>query len=76
MAKYKVIHPFRDLEDKGKTFPNGRVYEVGDQFPATKRKVSDERIEELKGTSNKIGKPLIEAVEEPKKEATDEEEGD
>lgn len=76
MAKYKVIHPFRDLEDKGKTFPNGREYAVGDAFPATKRKVSDERIEELKGTSNKIGKPLIEAVEEPKKEVTDEEEGD
>lgn len=76
MAKFKVIHPFRDLEDKGKTFLNGRVYAVGDAFPSTKRKVSDERFEELSGTSNKIGKPLIESIEEPKKEATDEEEGD
>lgn len=60
--EYKVIHPFRDLEDTGKTFPNGREYAVGDTFPATKRKVSDERIEELKGSDNKIGKPLIEEV--------------
>lgn len=56
---YTVIHPFRDLEDTGKTFPNGRVYAVGDKFPATKRKISDERIDELKGSENKIGKPLI-----------------
>lgn len=76
MKKFKVIHPFRDLEDKGKTFPKGRVYAVGDPFPSTKRKVSGERIEELKGTSNKIGEPLIEAVEEPKKEEPSEEEGD
>lgn len=58
--EHRVIHPFRDLEDTGKTFPNGREYAVGDKFPATKRKVSDERIEELKGSDNKIGKPLIE----------------
>lgn len=75
--KYKVIHPFRDLEDTGKTYPNGREYAVGDAFPATKRKVSDERIEELSGADNKIGKALIEAVEEPKKKKeTSEEEGD
>lgn len=72
MAKYKVIHPFRDKQDTGKTYPNGREYAVGDEFPATKRKVADERIEELKGSNHKIGKPLIEEVEE----ATDEEEGD
>lgn len=74
--KHKVIYPFRDTEDTGKTYPNGREYAVGDAFPATKRKVSDERIAELKGTKNKIGKSLIEAVEEPKKEAVTEEEGD
>ena len=63
MAKYKVIHPFRDLEDKGKTFPNGREYAVGDPFPATKKEVSEERIAELSGTRNKIGRKLIERVE-------------
>lgn len=57
--KYKVIHPFRDLEDTGKTFPDGREYAVGDEFPATKRKVQDDRIEELLGNKNKIGRPLI-----------------
>lgn len=56
---YTVIHPFRDAQDTGKTFPDGRLYGVGDKFPATKRKVSDERIEELKGSNHKIGKPLI-----------------
>ena len=56
---YKVIHPFRDLQDTGKTFPDGRKYAIGDKFPATKRKVSEERLEELKSADNKIGKPLI-----------------
>lgn len=51
---YKVITQFKDLQDKN------RIYEVGDKFPATKRKVSEERLEELSGKSNKIGKPLIE----------------
>ena len=56
--KYIVIERFKDLQDKD------RVYEVGDKFPATKRKVSDERIAELSSTDNKIGKVLIKAVEE------------
>lgn len=51
---YKVITQFKDLQDKN------RIYQVGDKFPATKRKVSEERLEELSGDSNKIGKPLIE----------------
>lgn len=56
---YEVIHPFRDLQDTGKIFPKGRVYAIGDKFPATKRKLTDERVEELKSDKNKIGKPLI-----------------
>lgn len=48
MAKHEAKIKWRDLQDKAKTFPLGRVYEAGDLFPATKRKVSDERIEELK----------------------------
>lgn len=59
---YKVIHPFRDSQDKNKTFPGGRVYAVGGSFPATKRKVSEERINELTGNKNKIGKPVIKEV--------------
>lgn len=59
---YTVIHPFRDLQDKNKTFPDGRVYTVGEKYPATKKKVSDERINELTGNKNKIGKPVIKEV--------------
>lgn len=51
---YKVITQFKDLQDKS------RVYQVGDKFPATKRKVSVERLDELSGDSNKLGKPVIE----------------
>ena len=61
MEKFKVVHPFRDIQDKSKSNPNGRVYKVGDEFPATQRKVSEERINELKGHNNKIGRSLIEA---------------
>lgn len=48
MAKHESKIKWRDLQDKAKTFPLGRVYEAGDLFPATKRKVADDRIEELK----------------------------
>lgn len=60
MEKFKVVHPFRDIQDTNKSNPNGRLYKVGDEFPATQRKVSEERIAELKGRKNKIGRPLIE----------------
>ena len=60
MEKFKVVHPFRDLQDTNKSNPNGRLYNVGDEYPATQRKVSEERINELKGRNNKIGYPLIE----------------
>ena len=59
MEKFKVVHPFRDLQDTNKSNPNGRLYNVGDDYPATQRKVSEERINELKGHDNKIGYPLI-----------------
>jgi len=53
-VSYKVITQFKDLQDKN------RVYNVGDKFPATKRKVSEDRLDELSGDSNKLGKPVIE----------------
>lgn len=49
----KVIRRFRDLQD------NGYTYEVGDTFPHSGIKVSEERIQELLGADNKIGVPLI-----------------
>lgn len=50
---YKVIVKFKDLKDRN------RIYEVGDEFPATERTVSEKRLEELLGDSNKIGEQLI-----------------
>jgi len=58
---YKVIEKFADLQDSNK------IYEVGDVYPSKGSKPSAERIEELAGSGNKIGRPLIVAVEEKPK---------
>lgn len=50
---YKVIHPFRDLEDKG------HQYEPGDIFPRQGVKVETARIAVLESARNNIGRPLI-----------------
>lgn len=50
--KYQVIQSFKDLQD------NDHIYKAGDKFPR-KGRVSKERVEELLGTNNKIGVPLI-----------------
>lgn len=55
--KYKVIYRFKDLQD------NNYIYKVGDKFPR-KGRVKNERIEELIGSNNKIGVPLIVEVGE------------
>lgn len=57
--KYIVISKFRDLQG------NDRVYEVGEAYAGKKTK---ERIAELTTDNNKIGIPVIEAVEEEKKQ--------
>ena len=56
--KYVVIERFRDLQD------NEHVYEVGDKFPHSSKRVKKERLEELKTVNNRIGKPLIQEVGE------------
>ncbi len=53
--EYRVIERFKDLQD------NDRVYEVGDVYQGPKSK---KRIAELSGEENKIGRPLIEKVNE------------
>lgn len=60
---YKVIYKFADLED------DSYVYEVGDTYPRKGLDPTDERIGELSGSENKIGKPLIEKVKQAKKPA-------
>ncbi|GAB3797373.1 hypothetical protein [Virgibacillus kimchii] len=52
---YVVIHDFKDLKD------NDKIYVKDDVYPH--EKVSDDRIEELKSSNNKIGKPLIKEQE-------------
>ena len=64
MSNYKVIHPFRDLQDVMKSQPNGRLYKVGDKYPATKRPIDEDRVAELISDDNKIGVPLIDKVGE------------
>lgn len=56
---YEVIEPFADSQDKTKAFPDGRIYAIGENFPASKKKVSDERIAELASAKNRIGKAVI-----------------
>ena len=56
---YKVIKFFVDLQD------NFHPYKVGDVFPREGMEVSEERLNELAGSENKQGEPLI--AEGPKK---------
>lgn len=55
--KFVVVHPFRDLHDKSKTYPKGKVYTFGDIY--YRKENSQTRIDELMGVDNKIGKSLI-----------------
>ena len=56
---YKVIHSFKDLKD------NDYIYHEGkDTYPREGLKPTKKRIEELTSTKNKIGKVLIEKIEQ------------
>lgn len=59
MAKYEVIRYFEDLQD------SNHAYNVGDSFPRNGVSVGQSRLEELAGSSNKQGRPLIKLVDEP-----------
>lgn len=54
---YRVIRFFTDLHD------GDHPYNVGDPFPRQGVKVTEERLAELSGSSNKQGTPLIEKFE-------------
>lgn len=56
---YKVIERFMDLQD------GNYIYEIGDVYPRKGADPTLDRIRELAGKTNNIGKPLIK--EEPKK---------
>ena len=57
---YRVIKAFTDLKAS-------HVYYVGDTFPHNGVEVDAERIAELESDKNRIGVPLIEAIEEKPK---------
>ena len=52
---YEVIKGFMDLQD------DNHLYEVGQTYPRSGYKPTDERIAELSGSNNKRGKPLLKA---------------
>lgn len=58
---YKAIKFFTDLHDDN--YP----YNVGDTFPRDGVSVSTGRLDELAGSNNKQGVPLIEYIDESKK---------
>lgn len=53
---YKVIKAFTDLQD------GCHIYHTGDIYPRKGAFVTDERITELAGNSNRMGYPLIAEV--------------
>ena len=57
---YRVIKAFTDLKAS-------HVYHVGDTFPHNGVDIDAERIAELESDKNRIGVPLIEAIEEKPK---------
>ena len=57
---YRVIKAFTDLKAS-------HVYYVGDIFPHNGVEVDVERIAELASDKNRLGVPLIEAIEEKPK---------
>ena len=58
---YKVIKDFRDLKDRG------WIYRAGDDYPRPGIQPDEERARELAGSENRMGFPLIKAVEEKKR---------
>ena len=58
---FKVIKPFRDLQD------DNHRYIPGDEYPRNGLEVSDSRLEELSTNNNRVGYPVIVIInEEPK----------
>lgn len=49
----KVLASFRDKQD------NGYIYRIGDEYPREGYTPPPERIEELTGSDNALGTPII-----------------
>lgn len=66
--KYIVLSPFRDLQDKSKKYPDGKIYAIGDFY--SNNGVSQKRIDELSTNNNKTGRNLIELYKKDLKDYT------
>lgn len=55
---YQVVKEFRDLKD------DNHIYLVGDEYPRKGKRPSQERLDELLGSDNKQGRPVIEKITE------------
>lgn len=57
--KYEALIDFKDGQD------NNKVYKKGERYPKpAKKKIEDERLQELLSSNNKLGKPVIKELEE------------
>lgn len=56
---YRALCEFYDLTD------GNRRYGAGEDFPRPGLDVSADRLAELSGAGNRLGRPVIEAVEAP-----------
>ena len=56
---YRAVEQFADLQD------DKYIYEIGMIYPRKGLNPSDERIKELAGSENKVGKPGIEFFADP-----------
>ncbi len=62
---YEVLWAFKDLQD------DEYRYEKGDSYPRAGYKPTTKRIDELSGSMNKRGKPLIKATEDSAQSVTE-----
>lgn len=62
---YEVLWAFKDLQD------DEYRYEKGDSYPRAGYKPTTKRIDELSGSKNKRGKPLIKATEDSAQSVTE-----
>lgn len=62
---YTVVESFVDLQD------NNHVYGVGDEYPRAGHDVTLSRLNELMGTKNMLGKPLVAEETAAKKKKTE-----
>ena len=59
---YRAIEQFADLQD------GNYIYGIGEIYPRKGHSPTEERLKELSGTENKVGKPVIQYFDDPVEE--------